>query len=347
MSMDDRLPAASTGRPADSQFLPGTKLQFAWDSVSLTSFMACPRRYQYTIIEGLVPRNPNYAIALVFGILFHKGLELYEKARFVGQDHSEAMHTALAEVLRSDAAQTLPSDEDIEEMADEAKQAADEDDGINLRNSRIRTRYYLARSLVWYLDHYDRDGQGDPVKTLALPTGKPAVEVSFRIPLPIAVADAELLLCGHIDRAVDFNGHLYVSDYKTTKSLTSQFFQMFDLSHQMTGYSTAGNVIFSKPAKGIVVDGIALQVGGVKLARHFTTRSKGQIREYFDVLKDVVQRATLLHARFADGQDYPMNTSACYFCDYKGICRVAPEYRKNYIKQQFEAKPGWNPLQNR
>lgn len=344
--MDDKLQA--TYDQVDSPFIPGTKIQYAWDSVSLTSFLACPRRYQYTVLEGLVSNNPNYAIALVFGILVHEGLEGYHKARFSGQSHNIALFTTLAKVLRSDAAQTLPNDEDIEEMADEAKQAADEDDGISLRNSRIRTRYYLARTLVWYLDYYDNKGEGDPATTLALPSGAPAVEVSFRIPLPLKIEQHPLILCGHIDRVVEFRGANFVTDYKTTKSLTSQFFAGFDLSHQMTGYSTAGNVIFNRPATGIIVDGIALQVGGVKLGRHPTQRSPGQIREYFDLFRDVTQRAVQLHNRYLEeGKDYPMNTASCYFCEYKGVCRVGPEYRKSYIKKEFHSAPGWNPLRNR
>jgi hypothetical protein len=44
---------------------------------------------------------------------------------------------------------------------------------------------------------------------------------------------------------------------------------------------------------------------------------------------------------------YPMNTSACYFCEFKQICKQAPEFRDRYINLYYERKPGWNPLQNR
>jgi hypothetical protein len=33
--------------PAVSPFLPGTKIQFAWDSTSLGMLKTCPRLYQY------------------------------------------------------------------------------------------------------------------------------------------------------------------------------------------------------------------------------------------------------------------------------------------------------------
>lgn len=335
MSLDDRLNVAA--QTADSQFLPGTSIQFAWDSVSITSMLACPRRYQYQIILGLVSNSPQYAIALVFGILFHKGLEFYHKARARGLDHDEATHEAVMLLAALPATSTLPIDENIDALA--ASHNPDEDDGITLRNSKIRTRYYLFRALVWYLEHY----AADPVETIILPSGAPAVELSFRLPLAIDVAGTPLLLCGHIDRGVVYNDQLYAGDYKTTKSLTQQFFAMFDLSHQMTGYTVAGSAIFGNPAHGCMIDGVALQVGQVQLLRNFTRRTKGQIEEYLQTLKYVTHQAV----RHYEQDDYPMNTASCYFCDFKAICQQPPEFRSRFIRQHFTSKPGWNPLENR
>lgn len=335
MSMDHILSPALAA--PDSPFIPGTNIQFAWDSVSLTSILSCPRRYQYQIIEGQTPRSPNYAIALVFGILFHEGLQYYHMAKAAGEEHDDAVFTTVKRLLQQPATATLPTDTEIDAMAE--SHDPDEDDGITLRNSKIRTRYYLIRSVVWYLEHYKKD----PVTTIILPTGQPAVELSFRLPLPIDVQDHQLMLCGHIDRGVEFNGFLYASDYKTTKSLTSQFFEMFDLSHQMTGYTTAGQVIFDQPVKGALIDGVALQVGAVKFARSFSSRTPGQIGEYFDLLKYAGAQAV----QFATTEVYPMNTASCYFCEYKAVCRQPPEYRATYLKQFFERRPGWNPLENR
>jgi len=334
MSLDDKI-IVSNGEP-DSQFLAGTQIQFAWDSVSLTSFLSCQRRYKYLVLDGLVPKNPGYAIALEFGILFHSALETYHKAKACDRDHAEAVQATACWLVEQPAFKALPTDEEIDEL--KAK-TDDEDDGITLRNSKIRTRYHLMRSVIWYLEHYI----DDPLHTLIMPSGKPAVELSFRIPLPVQVGGHEMILCGHIDRAVEFEGGLWASDYKTTKSLTRQFFDMFDLSHQMTGYTVAGNVILEKPISGVWIDGIALQVGGVKLARAPTKRSPGQVKEYFELLTDVGERAE----RAYDIGHYPMNTASCYFCDFKDVCKQAPEFRERYINMWYDRKPGWNPLRNR
>lgn len=340
MSLDDRIQVSSTGAP-DSQFLPDTKIQFAWDSVSLTAFLSCQRRYQYTVLMGLVPKAPGYAIALEFGILFHSAMETYHKLKAGSPSspplaHDEAVLQTVRWLISQPAFAELPTDEENEHAAS----AADEDDdGIAARNSKVRTRYHLARAVVWYLEHY----ADDPVSTIILPTGRPAVELSFRLPVPVQVAGADMLLCGHIDRAVDFQDSYWSADYKTTKSLTRQFFDTFELSHQMTGYTVAGNSILDKPVRGALIDGVALQVGAVKLARGFTTRTSGQIKEYFQLLTDVAERAE----RCYDTSWYPMNTSACYFCEFKELCKQAPEWRDRYIDLHYDRKPGWNPLANR
>lgn len=334
MSLDDKI-LVSNG-PEDSQFLSGTKIQFAWDSVSLTDFLSCQRRYKYRVLDGLVPKNPGYAIALEFGILFHAAIEQYHRQKAEGFDHQFSLQATVGWLINDPAFHRLPTDDDI---ADLKENTDEDDDGVTLRNSRIRTRYHLVRSVVWYLEHYEQD----PLHTLIMPTGKPAVELSFRIPLPVKVGGQDMLLCGHLDRAVEFEGSYFASDYKTTKSLTRQFFDMFDLSHQMTGYTVAGNIILEKPISGVWIDGIALQVGGVKLARAPTKRSPGQVKEYFELLGDVAERAERAH----DLGHYPMNTASCYFCEFKEICKQPPEYRERYINMWYDKKPGWNPLRNR
>lgn len=336
MSMDDKLPAALVAE-APSPFLPATKLQFAWDSVSLSAIMSCPRQYQLRVIEGWVSRNPNFAIALVFGIQFHTGLELYHKARARSLSHDEAVHHTVRELLAEPATASLPRDTDIDEMSDAA---SDDDDGITLRNSRIRTVYYLIRAVVWYLDTY----AGDALNTYIMANGKPAVELSFRIPIEgVSVAGTPFTLCGHIDRVVSFNDFLHPSDYKTTKSLTRQFFDAFDLSHQISGYITAGQVILDRPMKSAIVDGVALQIGGVKFARHFSHRSEGHLTEYTRLLTHVSTLAQM----YAEDGFYPQNTSACYFCEYKPVCRKPPSQRGRTLKAHWIQNPGWNPLQSR
>jgi len=177
-----------------------------------------------------------------------------------------------------------------------------------------------------------------------LADGRPAVEYSFRVGVGRTLSDGtEILLAGHLDKLVSFNGQTFVSDVKTTKSISRQYFAMFDLSHQMTGYTLGGKLAFSQPVAGVVIDAIALQVGGVQFARAFTMRTESQLQEYIDLLSYVGSLAE----RFYFENYYPLNTAACMFCEFKEVCRQPPELRHGYLNYLFERKEAWNPLKSR
>jgi hypothetical protein len=332
-----------TAPEAPSPFRPDTVAQFAWDSVSIGNALACWRRYQYTVIEGWRSKSPNAAIALTFGIAFHHGLEYYHRARADGCDHDWAVHIAIRKLTASAEYAALPTSDEIAVMRETVEE---DDDGITLRNSKVRTRYHLIRAVTWYLDHYEND----PLTTILHADGTAAVEVSFRIPMPLLQPNGEpYILAGHLDRVAEMVGRPYVVDYKTTKSLSSQFFSTFALSHQMSGYTFAGQVALSQPIAGVIIDGIALQVGGCKFGRAPAPRTRGQLGEFFDQCEHTFAIAEGLAAKLiADPRfEYPMNTQSCYFCDFKEICSQPPEFRRRYLAMHFERKPAWNPLENR
>lgn len=327
----------------ESPFIPDTNIQFAWDSVSLSTILECPQRYRYRIIEGWRNKNPNSSIALAFGILVHYGIEQFHKRRALGDKYQDAVQAALIATMAKkerDGEATLysrlPTNEDIEEQ----KEAEDEDGGINLRNSKVRTRYHLWRTLVWYFEQY----RNDPLKVVELANGKPAVEFSFRVGSGRSLSDGtELLVAGHFDKVVEFNDQLFVSDVKTTKSITRQYFNLFDLSHQMTGYTLGGKLVLERPVAGVVIDAMALQVGGVQFARAFTVRTESQLNEYTDLLSYVGMQAE----RFYENDYYPLNTAACMFCEFKDVCRQPPELRHGYLNYLFKREVAWNPLKSR
>jgi hypothetical protein len=240
-------------------------------------------------------------------------------------------------VVESPEYESLPVEEDIEEQ----KATQDEDDdGISLRNSKIRTRYHLLRALVWYFEQY----RTEQMPVLMLADGSPAVEYSFRVPTGIELSDGtDLIYCGHFDSIVQFNDELLVRDIKTTKSITRQWAAGFDLSHQMTGYIFGGKVGLERQVTGAVIDAIALQVGGCKYSRFFTHRSNSQLGEFIQLLGYVGEQAE----RYALSGYYPLNTSACMFCEFKSVCSQTPELRQGYLNYNFERKAPWNPLRSR
>lgn len=333
---------------APSPFLPGTNIQFAWDSTSLSTALDCAYRYKLEIIDGWTPKSPESGIALAFGLLVHYGIEQYHRLRAADTPYSKAVIGALRAVAdyREPAnaprplAESLPTEIDITTLKHEEAED-DESDGIDLRNSKIRTRYHLFRALVWYFEQYRQDH----LHVITLATGDAAVEHSFRVPPGETLGDGSpILLSGHFDKLVELNGELFVSDIKTTKSITRSWRESFDLSHQMTGYTVGGKVGLHQPVKGVWIDGIQLQVGGVKFSRFTTHRSAGQLQEYLTLLG---YTARLAESWFRE-QYYPQNTGFhCNLCKYKSVCRQSPEFRQAYLNQYYRRKPAWNPLRSR
>lgn len=339
---DGFMEPVNKGEPrVQSPFIPGTNIQFAWDSVSLSTILECPQRYKLKIIEGWRSKSPGIAIALGFGILVHTGVEEYHRGRAAGLSYGDAVYRALQQVINKEdngvnLYSLLPTQKDIET----AKEAEDEDEEGSLRNAKVRTRYHLWRALVWYFEQY----RNDPMEVVQLADGKPAVEHSFRVGVGKALSDGtEILLAGHLDKLVRFNGSLFVSDVKTTKFISRFYFNMFDLSHQMTGYTLGGKLAFAEPVEGVLIDAIELQIGGVKFSRGFTHRTESQLNEYRDLLGYVGSLAE----RFYHEDYYPLNTAACMFCEFKDVCRQPPELRHGYLNYLFEKAEAWNPLKSR
>ncbi|KKK65041.1 hypothetical protein LCGC14_2978120, partial [marine sediment metagenome] len=206
-----------------SEDIPG--LQTAWDSTSLTTFMSCPRKYQLSMIEQW--NSQHQSVALTFGILFHKGMEIFEKTLAEPQDRDAALRNAIIEILLWSSNYF-----DKEGIPVESWEFAP----WPITDDR-RNRNTLVRALIWYVSHYDPD----PAQTIIFKDGRPAVELSFKIPLPLETPTGDhYLLCGHIDRLVRFLDQVWVLDYKTTSTtINASYFSKFSPHLQLSLYTMA------------------------------------------------------------------------------------------------------------
>lgn len=308
---------------APSPFIIGTKLQYAWDSTSLGWLKECPRKYQYSMIKGW--RSKSTKIDLAFGIEYHLGIETYDRQRLESKTHDEALRYVVSEVLK----RTWKSP-DFEAAEAEGP----------------KNRHTLIRSLVWYFEEFKEDN----AKTVTLANGKPAVELSFRMNLDYEPEHLEALdnpqqylLCGHIDRVVEFVGQVFVQDHKTTKNTLSQnYFSAFDLDNQMSLYTVASQVVFSTPAKGVMIDAAQIAVGFTRFDRSVTYRTDGQLEEWLFDLQLLLRQ----NEEYVKNDYWPMNDKACSWCTFKKICSKDPKVREIFLNSDFEKKP-WNPLRTR
>ena len=327
-----------------SPFLPGTKVQFAWDSTSLGLIKTCPRLYQYTMIDGWGEKDRS--VHLTFGIEYHKALEEYDGERIRGANHNDAVAFSICKLLYR-----------IKDWNPDTTTKAG-----NYKNPRT-----LLSLTIDYLDKY----KDDPAKTVVLENGKPALELSFRFELdwgPSYVqnvsstvddngkaysksATQPYLLCGHLDRVVTFNDQTLVMDRKTTSiEPSTYYFSQYSPNNQMSLYTLAGQVVLNTIIKGVVIDAAQpkLEVPNV-YGRGFTYRTPAQLEEWLNDLRIHLYMAE----QYATIGYWPQNDTACDKfggCKFRGVCSRDPGVRGRFLEADFVKLPEderWNPLKPR
>lgn len=322
-----------------SPFLPGTQIQFAWDSTSLGWLKTCPRLYQYSMIEGWRSHGPS--VHLDFGGYYHSALELYDRRLAEGDDHETALYEAVKYCL------------EVTWIKNEDGTEGPMDWGHNLK-----TRETLVRSVIWYLEEF---GTHDSAKTVILANGKPAVELSFRLELDFGPRSQTCsdsagaikpeyyqpyVLSGHLDRLVQFSDGIYVMDRKTSSTtIGSYYFDGYNPDNQMSLYTFASKVIYQTPVRGVIIDAAQIAVGFTRFSRGFTFRTEAQTEEWLANTKEWLAQAE----GYAQRGFWPMNDKSCHQyggCAFRKICSKSPEVRQKFLETDF-VKRRWNPLEPR
>ncbi len=324
-----------------SPFLPGTNIQFAWDSTCLGYIKQCPRLYQYTIIEGWSPKDES--VHLRFGSEYHQAIQEYDIARAKGLLHEDAIRQAVWDLLKR------TSDWNVDETT---------------KAGNYKNRRTLLQLVVDYFDFF----KDDPAQTFILENGKPAVELSFKFELDWGPKGGRIkdlhesleehgslgqpyLLCGHLDRVVTFSDHLFVLDHKTTTTAPGPyFFNQFEPNNQMTLYTLAGKVIIDSPVRGVIIEAAQILLEKPnRFVRGFTYRTQDQLDEWVGDLHYTLQLAEY----YAEMNYWPQNDTACDKyggCRFREICSKSPGVRETFLKADFnklEKEDRWNPLKPR
>ncbi len=304
-------------------------VQYAWDSTSLGLLKECPRKYFYKMICGWDRQRKSHH--LIFGQLLHTGLETYDKVStamladgIVPEDaHEIAVFSAIDKIMR----------ESVDYQPGESKGRPD----------NAKTRENLIRVLVWYFENYGKD---DNSKVVVLPNGKPAVELSFKV----GVAHG-LILCGHLDKVVEFGRDQYVMDHKSTSSTVTgasarAFFQGFNPSNQMSLYPLGAYLSYSLPIRGVIIDAIQIGVNTIAFGRDITHRHPAQMEEFLDAFYAYRKMAE----QFTYENQWPMNETSCGNyggCEFRDICARSPRIRDKFLATWFVQGERWNPLKSR
>lgn len=306
--------------PGRLSFAAYSTFQFAWDSTSLSALKECPRKYYYSILLSYRPRHES--VHLTFGILIHRAIEFYHSRKAEGKSHEQALRLTILDAM----SKSWDHEKDRPWLSDDAN----------------KNRWTFIRTVVWYLDHY----QNDPAKVVHFPDGRPAVELSFRYDLGLDLEGINILLCGHLDRVVEFGKQYYVSDVKTSKNTINQdFFLKFNPDNQMTNYTVGGKVAFGFPVHGVIVDGVQVATEWNRFLRGFTMRTESQLEEW---LRDTKYYITMAF-QYSKADYWPMNDKACHNyggCPYRDICSKGVETREKWLASGF-VQQVWDPLKIR
>jgi PD-(D/E)XK nuclease superfamily len=298
-------------------------LQIAWDSTSYGALDKCAQYYEYAIVRG-------YTLAfgtndhIKFGWLLHAACEQYDREIVTGISHEDALQGALALAL-------------VESFDFERGRPW-------ISNVPEKTLSTLLRTLVWYLDKF----KDDPLETIILANGKPAVEHSFSFGIGFdSYTGEEYQLCGHIDKIAEMNLGNWIVDKKTTKyELDTYFFGQFLPDNQVSIYEIAGEVSLSIPIEGFIIDGIRVLVESSRFRRQPLPSSPGLREEFLEDFKIKIRE----NETYVKNKKWPKNRKACGFgknqCQFRRICSSDPSVRQELLDGMF-TKRTWDPLQPR
>lgn len=296
-----------------------SNLQIAWDSTSLSLLKECPRKYYYSIVEGWEPKARSFH--LTFGILYHQALETYDLAIARSKSHDEATCAAVSVALKNSW-----------------------DHNLNrpwYSGDNHKNRFTLIRTIVWYLEQFAED----PIETITLSNGRPAVELSFRFQFPFTFGTGEdAILCGHMDRLGSISGGTWVIDRKTTKHeiRDDRYFNRYSPDNQMSLYSLAGKVVYNIPTQGVIIDAAQVMVTFSRFQRGFANRTQSQLDEFAKDIKEYLGHVD----DYAYENYWPMNDKSCFNyggCPFREICSRSPEVREQFLHANFQRRT-WDPL---
>ena len=342
----------TTPSPFTTPINNGPYYQWAWDATALSALMKCP--YSYYLRHRLGWRKTGNNAALNFGLWYHKGREIYERAAIAApEDLNGAMVAALRAVL-------VLAGEEVSEQRWGACGFAEKGIGWEMcprcasddvetvsewvswhGGDNAYSAQTLARMLVW-----SEEGYEFPAQTLQNPDGTALVEYNFRYPLGGETPDGQpYTLCGYIDRIVQFGNETFVGEHKTTKTtLGGYYFDRYSPSVQISTYAAVADAVFPElRISGVLIEGAQTAVGFSRFMRAHIKRTREQNEAW---LGETIPWWLRVAEQCAEIGYWPMNEASCFLCRFRDICEKSPSVREKFLPEKFEQEM-WNPLEER
>lgn len=308
---------------------PGN-FRLSFDNSSMEDFITCSRKAQY---HSVFRRKPDGAeAALFYGGVAHEALEIRKQAMLVPNAAWQEQQVRL--VIERFNAFPLPVDE-------------------------WRTPDNLVELLKKYNDTY-------PIELEPYKIVPGTIELPFSVPIGTVDLDKELELrpgekvfvkkiyvhwTGRIDAIVELDGSHLVQDHKTASVMGPSFFDDFDLSAQMHGYTWAARQL-GYPVAGLYLDVLGNRKPTKTGKPHELLRQRffyndEHVEEWkqdtFTSLTDFMEH--LIRGYFPKGQKWCHGRFGT--CPYWDVCKLVPSQRNNAIFGSAFVDDDWSPLADR
>lgn len=216
-----------------------------------------------------------------------------------------------------------------------------------LPTDKVKNRVSLVRAVIWYIEEQPEDMDQAGLKPYAFPDGRPAVELSFKIPLDLKTPFGEsYILAGHMDSIMETSDgtERFITDNKTTKKpMGKAFFAGYNPSVQVQLYDIAGSILYpSLNIRGVAIEGAQILSDGARFGIQPFPQTEAQREESLTNILDWIKIAE----GYAMKGHWPMATANCWLCPFKSICSKDPEVREMFLRADFEVRK-WNPLEER
>lgn len=332
-----------------------------YDTTRLVAVNTCPRwaalRYGHNKIVGV----PGRAMALEAGTACHHAfgaLRLLQLVIHGKPDH--AYHHAQRLFKRDGAADEFIAClkwDQLDEL-DHAREimllGLEYARFVDDPNDKKRTKVNIEEALLKYAQRYNLRRNRIWLANDDDPTQAVGIEVPFDYIFEFKhrtdeTQNIKARYVGRLDGlVVDLNGNVVLEENKTTSQINSAWIANFNMSHQVTGYMTAAQIMTQEPVKEAVVLGLALPqpktspYGG--FIQEPVTRNMSQTIQWMQWFCNSVRDFDEATARPLDATCY---THSCtrYFreCMFIPLCSSDRADQVEMFENELNESP-WNPL---
>ncbi len=131
---------------------------------------------------------------------------------------------------------------------------------------------------------------------------------------------------GRFDQILEWNGNLWVRDFKTTSRMGKTYSQTFDPHNQMTGYVWAAQILSGRRVEGVIADVVYnTKNQGPTFHEFLATRNTGHIERWVQTVDFELGEIDRMHEEMC----FPMRTGACHDfggCYFRDCCKKTGWY---------------------